>query len=106
MLIKPERPGLFVKMILRLRRLNRRQLLTTMGLGGGLIAGGLLPRLAAITGTGNAQSEFTSTEKSPMKKRRRPIPISMSLAHRRISGGQPAAEATWAVSIDGMVEKR
>ena len=98
MLIKPERPWSLRENDITPEAtwLNRRQLLTTMGLGGGLIAGGLLPRLLKQRSPAFRQCailNLPSTVTSPMKKRRRPTPISMSLAHRRISGGRPAAEA-------------
>ena len=63
---------------------------------------------AAITGFPVcAILNLPSTEKSPMRRRRRPTPISMSLAHRRISGvRQRLKPDPWAVSIDGMVEEK
>ena len=113
MLIKPERPWSLRENDITSEAtwLNRRQLLTTMGLGGGLIAGGLLPRLAeaAITGFPAMRNpeftldrEITDEEEATTYTNFYEFGSSKNIwrAAKRLKPDP------WAVSIDGMVEEK
>ena len=113
MLIKPERPWSLRENDITPEEtwLNRRQVLATMGLGGGLIAGGLLPRLAeaAITGFPAVRNpeftldrEITDEEEATTYTNFYEFGSSKNIwrAAKRLKPDP------WAVSIDGMVEEK
>ena len=113
MLIKPERPWSLRENDITPEQtwLNRRQLLATMGLGGGLIAGGLLPRLAeaAITGFPALRNpefildrEITDEEEATTYTNFYEFGSSKNIwrVAKRLKPDP------WAVTIDGMVEKK
>ena len=113
MLIKPERPWCLRENDITPEEtwLNRRQVLATMGLGGGLIAGGLLPRLAeaAITGFPAVRNpeftldrEITDEEEATTYTNFYEFGSSKNIwrAAKRLKPDP------WAVSIDGMVEEK
>ena len=113
MLIKPERPWSLRENDITPEAtwINRRQLLATMGLGGGLIAGGLLPRLAeaAITGFPAMRNpeftldrDVTDEEEATTYTNFYEFGSSKNIwrAAKRLKPDP------WAVSIDGMVEKK
>ena len=113
MLIKPERPWSLRENDITPEQtwLNRRQLLATMGLGGGLIAGGLLPRLAeaAITGFPELRNpEFTLdreiTDEEEATTYTNFYEFGSSKNIWRVA--KRLKPDPWAVTIDGMVEKK
>ena len=113
MLIKPERPWSLRENDITPEQtwLNRRQLLATMGLGGGLIAGGLLPRLAeaAITGFPALRNpEFTLdreiTDEEEATTYTNFYEFGSSKNIWRVA--KRLKPDPWAVTIDGMVEKK